>query len=103
MWHGEDFLLQEARILSGDISDVQVGVAEHLLLRQPGVSTGLLFATRFLRHRGEQFPTYAIWPAVQNFLAQAWNLERRDGRGFCQVQVRGEADHVGFVPSSGRT
>lgn len=35
----------------------------------------------FLLHRGEQFPTHAIWPAVQNFLAQ----------------VRGEADHVGFA------
>lgn len=35
----------------------------------------------FLLRRGEQFPTYAIWPAVESFLAQ----------------VRGEADHVGFA------
>ncbi|CAE7578623.1 Disp1 [Symbiodinium natans] len=35
----------------------------------------------FLQHRGEQFPTYAIWPAVQRFLAQAPS----------------EADHMGLA------
>ena len=83
------FCCRKPGFLRRDLSDVQLDVADQKFRAfaveplDPGVSAlscfscldVLLFVTRFLRRRGEQFPTYAIWPAVESFLAQAWNWE----------------------------